>query len=151
MLNILFSLFRLRDLLLSYTELEWRDPMPIRFLWSFMLLSNLGTAISARADVEWKVGNEKLNVRLLAAGTGIWISPWCSLKEVCQASAARKEALETLTSGKYFEGEGAGVNPGSVSCRKRFQGQVVLAVGSPGETQGFCKFSDGSLITLNAL
>lgn len=105
----------------------------------------------ATAPSRWQIGQEFINVALFDSKRAIWLSSWCSEKKPCEAFHAMKHIEKNPLIAETFKDEPAGLNPGSINCRRVFKTQVFLARGKPGETQGFCRFADGSLISLNAL
>jgi hypothetical protein len=115
----------------------------------FALLLGLISVASA-ADPEFRVGGELLRLRWLDKVSGILITQDCGEKKSCKALEAHMESQRPAEkSVKYPTADG--INPGSLACRHRFSAEVFLATGRPGETQGFCRFQDKSIISLNGL
>jgi hypothetical protein len=114
--------------------------------FSFILL-----LISCEAFA-WQVGSEILKLRVEGKQTGAFISDWCTVKSPCDAWAALMETRKSPYNPSAFPDEPAtNINLGSVSCRRRFKGVVLLAHKPSGETQGFCQFPDKSLLSINVL
>ncbi len=120
-------------------------------LSALLSMTLLCFAVQATAASRWQIGEEFINVALFDSNRAIWLSTWCTEKKPCEALSAMKHIEKNPRISETFKDEPVGVNPGSINCRRVFKTQVFLARGKPGETQGFCRFSDGSLVSLNAL
>ncbi len=98
--------------------------------------------ISAAAHADWKIGTHTLAVSKCPHGHCL-ISTSC-LQQDCLAKRAWQKKHKAVV------GPG-GSNPGSAVCQKIHQAGVVIAMNDQGGSEAFCRFADGSLITLDGL
>ncbi len=96
------------------------------------------------SESQWRVGKTKLEVEN-APGEEFWISSSCVAKKDCDAWKATRNRATGLISGP------GGTNPGSIACRTRFKGDVIIGMAEDGATQGFCVFPDKSMVSLNGI
>ncbi len=121
----------------GYESLADRDPM--RFITIIALL------FSSTVLADWKVGEQKIEIAQCANGACL-ISKSCldKSKPACLALKASENRQ------KSDVGPG-GTNPGSAVCKKFHKAGVIIAVSDEGATNAFCRFSDGSLLSLDGL
>lgn len=86
------------------------------------------------------------NYRVNEIEKGIWVNEEC--EKDCLAYQSARMIKEKKIKAPYPKG---GVNPGSWSCKKAFNGKVFIAFDDEGNQQSFCKFSDGSFVNSGAL
>ena len=75
---------------------------------------------------------------------GVLLSSSC-VKKNCTAKLALNGLLGGLPTDN--ESDGVGYNPVAALCT----GEVIIAAGAVGETRDFCRYSDGSMISMNGL
>ena len=77
---------------------------------------------------------------------GIWVNEECgnTCMALQAASSIRNKTIKPLRAR-------GGINPGSWSCKKQFNGKVFIAVDDHDNQQSFCKFRDGSFVNTGAL
>lgn len=92
----------------------------------------------------WRFEGDTLELSEVKNQPGVLISSTC-LKKNCTA----RLALDGLLGGLAPENrsDGFGYNPVAARCT----GQVIIAAGAVGETRDFCRYSDGSMISMNGL
>jgi len=117
---------------------------------SLTALICLTAASAVAAAPHFRVGEEPLGLRWVDSVSGVLITQGCDQRSPCKALEAYVESQKRVEKPGAYPRE-AGVNPGSLACRQRFKAEVFLATGRPGETQGFCRFADKSIISLNGL
>jgi hypothetical protein len=119
------------------------DGLADKELMKFVALIALLISSSVLAD--WKIGEQKLEIAQCPNGSCL-ISKDCleKTKPICLALKASQNRQ------KSDVGPG-GTNPGSSVCSKFHKAGVVLAMNDEGGTNAFCRFSDGSLLSLDGL
>lgn len=91
----------------------------------------------------WRFEGDVLDLTELKDQPGVLLSSSC-VKKGCTA----KLALDGLLGGLATENnDGFGFNPVAALCT----GQVIIAAGKVGETRDFCRYSDGSMVSMNGL
>lgn len=107
--------------------------------WAFFILIFSFPAWAA----SWRFEGDLLDLAEVKDRPGVLISATC-LKKTCTA----KLALEGLLAGLSTDNsDGMGLNPVAALCT----GQVIIAAGAVGETRDFCRYSDGSIISMNGI
>lgn len=109
------------------------------------LLALILLSISSLAWAEWKIGDQKIEIAQCPNGSCL-ISKDCleKSKPVCLALKASQNRQ------KSDVGPG-GTNPGSAVCRDYHKAGVVIATSAEGGSNAFCRFSDGSILSLDGL
>jgi hypothetical protein len=95
---------------------------------------------SSAAFADWKIGAQKLELVQCSNGT-------CMISKDCSSCLALKASQNKQ---KSDVGSG-GTNPGSAVCTKFHKAGVIIAMNDEGGTNAFCRFSDGSLLSLDGL
>jgi len=97
---------------------------------------------SSSVFAEWKIGGKLLDVAKCEKRS-------CLISRVCpEDKCLAAKALANPQKGVVGEG---GKNPGSGVCTSYHKAAVVIASSPEGSTQAFCRFSDGSLLSLDGL
>jgi hypothetical protein len=95
---------------------------------------------SSAAFADWTIGTQKLDLVQCSNGT-------CMISKDCSSCMALKASQNKQ---KSDVGPG-GTNPGSAVCTKFHKAGVIIAMNDKGGTNAFCRFSDGSLLSLDGL
>lgn len=107
--------------------------------WAFFIFIFSFPTLAA----SWRFEGDVLDLAEVKDRPGVLISAKC-LKKTCTA----KLALEGLLTGLAIENsDGEGLNPVAALCT----GEVIIAAGAVGETRDFCRYSDGSMISMNGI
>jgi hypothetical protein len=104
----------------------------------FVLLFYIALCSVAQAD--WKIGQQTLALEKCPSGS-------CLISKDCVSCLALKANQNKQ---KSDVGPG-GTNPGSAVCTKFHKAGIVIAMNDDGGTNAFCRFSDGSLLSLDGL
>lgn len=105
----------------------------------------LALLFSASALADWKIGDQKLEIVQCANGS-------CLISKSClDKSRPACLALKASENRQKSDVGPGGTNPGSAVCSKFHKGGVVIAMNDEGGTNAFCRFSDGSLLSLDGL
>lgn len=96
--------------------------------------------VSMSALADWKIGQQKIELVRCPNGP-------CLISKDCSNCLALKASQSKQRSDV---GPG-GTNPGSAVCTKFHKAGVVIAMSDEGGTNAFCRFSDGSLVSLDGL
>ena len=91
----------------------------------------------------WRFEGEALDLAEVKDQPGVLLSSSC-LKKNCTAKLALDGLLGGLEPENY---DGLGFNPVAALCT----GEVIIAAGTVGETRDFCRYSDGSMVSMNGL
>ena len=121
------------------------------FYFSFFILSLSLKAQTAppieKADL-WRQGKQ-IYPMVHVKNSGHLISKGCEeLQEKCLAYKNLKKKSDVHLSEEERSG---GKNPGAVMCSNKLKGEVLVLLDSNRNENSFCKFSDGSLLSVNAL
>jgi hypothetical protein len=95
---------------------------------------------SSAAFADWKIGTQKLELVQCSNGT-------CLISKDCSSCLALKASQNKQ---KSDVGPG-GTNPGSAVCTNYHKAGVIIAMNDEGGTNAFCRFSDGSILSLDGL
>lgn len=113
-------------------------------LWSAMARASPPTA-TATATKTWRVGNTPVEVSRCPRG-------FCLISPVCLTEAGHScRALQVMNNRVQSDSGPGGTNPGSGVCRERLNGQIFVARDDAGNEQAFCRFEDGSFLSLDGL
>lgn len=96
------------------------------------------------ARAEWKVGRTLLEVEPCPRKS-------CLISSSCLKRVSKCEARKAFDHPKKSRNKDGGNNPGSEVCTSYPKAGVLLALNNKGDTQAFCRFKDGSLLTLDGL
>ena len=105
----------------------------MKYVVFIMLFSHVALA-------DWKIGSQKIELAKCPNGT-------CMISKDCSACLALKASQSRQ---KSDVGPG-GTNPGSSVCTQFHKAGVIIATNDEGGTTAFCRFSDGSLLSLDGL
>lgn len=108
------------------------------------LLLYTGLLFSAAASADWKIGGQALELSACPQGPCLISTQCLKASAGCQALVAWKNKHKGVV------GPG-GSNPGSAVCSQVHKAGVVIALDGKGGSEAFCRFADGSLITLDGL
>jgi hypothetical protein len=108
--------------------------------WTLILLLFSFPAWAA----SWRFEGGELDLAEVKDQPGVLLSSSC-LKKGCTAKLALNGLLAGLPSDN--ESDGVGHNPVAALC----SGEVIIAAGAVGETRDFCRYSDGSVVSMNGL
>jgi hypothetical protein len=75
----------------------------------------------------------------------------CYISKDCGKNKPNCQALLAYSNKQKGHYKSGGANPGSSICKERFKGSVNIAVDPEGNQEGFCRFSDKSLISLGGI
>lgn len=99
-------------------------------------------------DIFWRQG-KKIYPIVHEKKSGELISKGCvELQEKCLAYKNLKKKSDVHLSEEERAG---GKNPGAVVCSNKLNGEVLVLTDSAHNENSFCKFSDGSLLSVSAL
>ncbi len=108
----------------------------------FALLTLL---FSTNVMADWTIAQQKVELTQCPNGSCV-ISKSCLEKK--QPPCMALKAAENRQKSDVGPG---GTNPGSAVCTKFHKAGVVIAMNDEGGTNAFCRFSDGSLLSLDGL
>lgn len=92
----------------------------------------------------WRFEGGVIDLTELKDQPGVLLSSSC-LKKGCTAKLALDGQLGGLPTDN--DSHGVGHNPVAALC----SGEVIIAAGAVGETRDFCRYSDGSMVSMNGL